>query len=143
MTGNTLSLLVWCLFHHSIEYLWFHCIALSVVIRTRRVSREAMSRLPTGASLRRPMTPWFWFLAQPKAFEPFRAGERQGGGNTHLQTIDVAFGGESDPERGGQEVHGQPFALSETSGNNAGQVSTNTDTCLFYERILCVWCSAV
>ena len=135
--------------------------ALTVCCHTHS-PRAQGSNVPTAnrsllASSRDALPPWYWLLAQSEAFEGlsgrrFRAGERQlerrerqGRGNAHLQTIDVAFGGQSDPERGGQEVHGQPFALPETSGNNAGQVSTNADTCVCFtnEACVCAWCGGV
>ena len=100
------------------------------------------------------LPPWYWLLTQPETFEGlsgrgFRAGERQlerrerqGRGNAHLQTIDVAFGGQSDPKRGGQEVHGQPFALPELNIRKqcwaaAGEYE-RSQVCLFYKRSLCV-----
>ena len=84
---------------------------VSVVIRTRRVPREAMSRLPTGASLRRPVTP-----------------SHHGTGSSHSPRHSRAFqDADSEPESGNSSegsVKGEATPTSKLSTSPSGEKVT-------------------
>ena len=84
-----------------------HC----VNIRTRRVPREAMSRLPTGASLRRPVTP-----------------SHHGSGSSHSPRHSRAFqDADSEPESGNSSegsVKGEATPTSKLSTSPSGDKVT-------------------